>query len=87
MITGFGGEVIRDAMMGDMPLSFKGGSNYTTSAFFRAASFYLLMFINIDFAMAVSITSTSIIREIFSPFGIYKKIIKNNESLKFDKVS
>jgi len=81
MMTGFGGGIIRDAIMGDMPLSLKKGSNYVSSAFFGSLSFYLLMFINIILAIIVSILITLFLREIISPFGLYKKIFKRNKDL------
>lgn len=77
MVTGFGGGVTRDAIMGDMPLAFKGGSNYATSALAGASVFYILMFFNLNLAVLTSIITTLIFREIISPFGIYTKIIKN----------
>lgn len=76
MGTGFGGGIIRDALMGDMPLSFKKGSNYVISAFLGALTFYIFMFFNQTIAIFISIMVTLIFREIISPFGIYKKIVK-----------
>lgn len=81
MMTGFGGGIVRDTIMGDMPLSLKKGSNYVSSAFFGSLSFYLLMFINITLAIIVSILITLFLREIISPFGLYKKIFKRNKDL------
>ena len=77
MLTGFGGGVIRDSIMGDMPMSLKRGSNYALSAFSGAFSFYLLMFVNVQLAMIVSIVITLTLREIFSSYGIYRKVFKN----------
>ena len=76
VLTGFGGGIIRDAIMGDMPLAFKGGSNYTTAAFFGALTFYLLMGFSFVIASVISFLVTLYFREIVSSFGIYKKIIK-----------
>jgi len=76
MMTGFGGGIIRDAIMGDMPLSLKKGSNYVSSAFFGSLSFYLLTFVNVTLAIIVSIIITLFFREIISPFGLYKRIFK-----------
>ena len=78
MITGFGGGIIRDAIMGGVPLSLKHGSNYTTSAFWGAFSFYILMFINIELATIVSMTIVLIFREFVSGFGLYKKSVRKS---------
>jgi len=78
MLTGFGGGVIRDSIMGDMPMSLKqGSSNYALSAFSGAFSFYLLMFVNLQLAMIVSIIITLTLREVFSSYGIYRRVFKN----------
>lgn len=76
MMTGFGGSVVRDSIMGDMPLSLKKGSNYVLSAFLGSLSFYLLMFVNIALAISISIIITLVFREIISPFGIFKRVFK-----------
>jgi uncharacterized membrane protein YeiH len=76
VLTGFGGGVIRDAIMGDVPLSLKGGSNYATAAFFGALIFYLLIGFGFGIAASVSFLVTLYFREIVSKFGILKKIIK-----------
>ena len=76
MMTGFGGGIVRDTIMGDMPLSLKKGSNYVSSAFFGSLSFYLLTFVNVTLAIIVSIIITLFFREIISPFGLYKRIFK-----------
>ena len=73
------GGVIRDALAGDVPLSFSKGSNYASSAFFGSVSFYFLMFINTYLAISISILITLFLREIVSPFGIYKKIFKRKK--------
>lgn len=75
MLTGFGGGVVRDAIMGDTPLSLKKESNYATSAFLGAFIFYALMFINIRLAAAAAFALVLVMREIISKYGIYKKII------------
>jgi uncharacterized membrane protein YeiH len=75
MATGFGGGVIRDSIMGDVPLSLKKGSNYVSSAFWGAFSFYFLMFINIGLAILVSMAVTLFFREVLSKYGIYKKLV------------
>jgi len=77
MTTGFGGGIIRDAIMGDVPLSLKHGSNYVLSAFLGSLSFYLLNPLNAEIAIAVSFAITLIFREIISKYGIYNKVIKN----------
>jgi uncharacterized membrane protein YeiH len=86
MLTGFGGGVIRDAIMGGMPLSLKKGSNYVSSAFWGSTSFYLLMFLNINLAIFISIAITLLCREIISPFGLYKKVLKKGNSNSIYKV-
>jgi uncharacterized membrane protein YeiH len=73
MLTGVGGGILRDATMGDTPFALKKGSNYVSSAFWGATFFYLLMFINNLLAVLVSMAATLILREVVSPFGIYKK--------------
>ncbi|MDD5290489.1 MAG: trimeric intracellular cation channel family protein [Patescibacteria group bacterium] len=73
MLTGVGGGVLRDAIMGDTPFALKNGSNYVSSAFWGATLFYFLMFFNNLLAVLVSMAATLILREFFSPFGIYKK--------------
>lgn len=80
MMTGFGGGVIRDAIMGDVPYAFKHGSTYIEAAFIGALIFYILMFININLAIFASILITLVLREIISPYGLYKKVLKNRLS-------
>lgn len=80
MVTGFGGGVIRDAIMGDVPYAFKHGSTYIKAAFIGTLSFYVLMFANINLAILVSILVTLFFREVVSPYGLYKKILKNRLS-------
>lgn len=76
MITGFGGGIIRDSIMGEVPFSFRKGSNYATSAFWGAVSFYFLMFINFNLAITISMIVTLILREAISKYGIYRKMVK-----------
>lgn len=73
MLTGVGGGILRDAIMGDTPFALKEGSNYVSSAFWGATFYYLLMFYSNGLAVIISITITLILREIISPFGIYKR--------------
>lgn len=79
MITGFGGGIIRDSIMGDMPLSLRHGSNYATASFFGATSFYFLMFIDLKLAIIVSIVTTLTLREVVSKYGMYNKLIKKSK--------
>ena len=76
MVTGFGGGVIRDAIMGDTPFAFKKESTYITATFIGAFSFYVLMFFNLNWAVFISIALTMTSREILSKYGLYKKILK-----------
>jgi len=82
MITGFGGGIIRDAIMGGVPLSLKHGSNYATSAFWGALSFYILMFANIELAIITSITVVIFLREFVSGYGLYRKSVKRRTKLR-----
>lgn len=75
MLTGFGGGVIRDALVGDTPYAFKPKSNYIMSAFWGASVYYLLSFINPTLAIVLSIISTLTLREIYSEYGFYRKLI------------
>lgn len=77
MLTGFGGGIIRDAIMGDTPLSLKTGSNYAMSAFLGSLAFFLLMFVNLSLAMIISIITTLTLREVVSKYGIYHRVIKH----------
>jgi len=74
--TGFGGGVIRDAVMGDTPFSLKKGSNYAVSAFLGSGTFFVLMPYDITLATFVSLGVTLIMREVVSPFGFYRKLHK-----------
>ncbi len=73
MITGFGGGIIRDAIMGEMPMSLRRGSNYTLSAFCGSLIFYIFMSYDYNLAIIISVSATIFLREVVSPFGIYKK--------------
>ncbi|MDZ4385569.1 MAG: trimeric intracellular cation channel family protein [Candidatus Moranbacteria bacterium] len=75
MVTGFGGGVIRDAVMGDTPYAFKHESTYIMAAFAGAFSFYAVMFLNFELAIGISFSSTILMREFFSKYGIYRKVI------------
>ena len=76
MVTGFGGGVLRDAVMGDTPFAFHKKSGYMGAAFAGAVTFYLLMFFNINLAIIISIAITLTLREILSEYGLYKKYFK-----------
>jgi uncharacterized membrane protein YeiH len=82
MTTGFGGGIVRDAIMGDVPLSLKKGSNYISSAFWGAFVFYFLMFVNINLAIVVSMAIILILREAVSKYGIYNKYVRKHTVLK-----
>ncbi|MDP2586006.1 MAG: TRIC cation channel family protein [Candidatus Levybacteria bacterium] len=82
MVTGFGGGIIRDAIMGGVPLSLKHGSNYATSAFWGAFSFYFLMFVNIELATITSMMIVLFLREFVSGYGLYKKSVKKHTKSK-----
>lgn len=82
MLTGFGGGIVRDAAMGDLPFAFKKGSNYVTSAFWGAFAFYVLMFQNTALAVTVSFSVTFLLRELNSEFGIYRRVYKAKGSIK-----
>lgn len=80
VLTGSGGGVLRDAIMGDTPYAMKHGSNYIASAFLGALVFYAIMFVDVRLAIIASMAATLILREIISPFGIYLKVIKNGKN-------
>jgi|SRR5680860_6222 len=77
MLTGFGGGIVRDSIMGDMPMSLRKGSNYTLSAFCGSSIFYALMVYDYNMAIVLSVVMTLFLREIVSPFGVYKKVFKS----------
>lgn len=76
MTTAFAGGVIRDALMGEISMAFRPGSNYALSAFLGSASFYALMFYNVAIGMIFSVALTLFMREIISKYGIYKRYFK-----------
>ena len=76
IITGVGGGVIRDAVMGDVPFAFHKKSGYIPAAFAGTVAFYALMFANIDLAVAFSIGTTLVYREILSDYGLYRKYFR-----------
>lgn len=78
IITGIGGGIIRDSIMGDVPLSLKKGSNYVASGFWGAFSFYLLSFVNIELAVAVSMAVVLVFREVVSKYGFIKKYVRKS---------
>jgi len=80
MLTGFGGGIVRDAVMGDVPYLLKHGSNYVFTAFWGALIFYFLSTFDVNFAIIVSFAVTLILREVVSKFGLYKKVIKKNKN-------
>lgn len=82
-LTAFGGGVIRDSIVGDVPLSLRKGSNYATAAFIGSVSFYFLMFFNNLLAILASLFIVLLLREIVSPYGIYNKVLKPKGKLKF----
>lgn len=75
ILTGFGGGVIRDAIMGDTPYALKSGSNYIMSAFWGSFIYYIMSFANPYLAIIVSMFTTLVLREIHSEFGLYNKIL------------
>jgi|GEM_PF-947254 len=78
MFTGFGGGVIRNAMMGNTPFAFTSRSNYILSSFFGAFIFYFIFFYNFQVAVSASFLMTMVFREIVSEYGAYRKIVKRN---------
>lgn len=75
MITGFGGGIVRDAIMGEEPYSLRYGSNYVLSSFLGSFSFFILSFVNVKFAMIFAFTIVFILREILSPYGLVKRVL------------
>lgn len=78
MITGFGGGIIRDAIMGDVPLSLKHGSNYVASSFWGAFTFYFLMFVNTELASLTAVFVVLVFREFISEYGLYNKSVRKS---------
>lgn len=77
MITGFGGGILRDMIMGDVPLSLRKNSNYALSAFCGSFVFFAFMFLDQKLSIAVSLVVTLFLREIISPYGLYSKVFAN----------
>lgn len=75
VVTGCGGGILRDAIMGGTPLALKPGSNYIMSAFWGAFVYFIFYFVNPYLAIALSILTTLIMREIVSDYGIYNKAL------------
>ncbi len=81
VFTASGGGILRDAIMGDVPYALKHGSNYIKSAFWGSLIFFALMTINQIIAAIVSIGIVILLREFFSPYGIYYKVILNSKHM------
>jgi uncharacterized membrane protein YeiH len=77
ILTGFGGSVIRNAMMGTTAFAFNLRSNYIFSAFCGATVFYFISFYNLQIAILTSFLVTMVNREIISEYGTYTKLIKH----------
>jgi uncharacterized membrane protein YeiH len=77
MITGFGGGIVRDAIMGEEPYSLRHGSNYVLSSFLGSFSFLILSFVNTNFAMIFAFVIVFILREILSSYGLVRRVFKN----------
>lgn len=80
-ITGVGGGIIRNALMGSLPSVFNQESTYIPAAFFGALAFYVVMFVDTNTAIFVSMAVTLAIREIVAEHGIYKKVFKKEPRL------
>lgn len=80
ILTGCGGGVLRDAIMGDVPFALKHGSNYISSAFVGSLLFYFLMFVNVNLAIIISMTAVMMMREFSSEYGIYHRVILNRKN-------
>lgn len=79
-LTGVGGGILRDSILGDTPYALKHGSNYIASAFLGSLIFFILSFYNISLAVAVSMIVILFFREIISEYGLYNKILKNDNN-------
>ena len=75
MITGFGGGIVRDSIMGEEPYSLRYGSNYVLSSFLGSFSFLIISFVNVNFAMFFAFVIVIIFREILSPYGVLKRVL------------
>lgn len=80
-ITGVGGGIIRNALMGSLPSVFNQESTYIPAAFAGALAFYVLMFLDINTAIFLSMSLTLVIREIVAPHGVYKKVFRKEPKL------
>ncbi len=74
VITGVGGGVIRNAMMGSTPFAFK-SSNYISSGFWGALIYYFLLFYSPTLAILSSFLITMLFREVISEYGVYKRVV------------
>lgn len=80
-VTGVGGGIIRNALMGNLPSVFNRESTYIPASFLGSLSFYVLMLVDINMAVFVSMVSTLAIREVVAPHGVYKKVFKKEPRL------
>jgi len=80
-VTGVGGGIIRNALMGSLPSVFNQESTYIPAAFFGAVAFYFLRPIEINTATFISLAVTLYIREVIAEHGAYKKIFKKEPGL------
>ncbi len=77
MLTGVGGGIIRDALMAEQPFAFRRGSNYVLAAFLGSLIYYflyILLGINFAFSALLAMALVLFLREVVSPFGVYKKL-------------
>lgn len=81
MLTGFGGWVIRDTIIGQIPYAFHKHANYVTAAFVGSSSYLIIGSYNIMLWIFISFILTMIYREVLSPFGIVKKLHLNKEKI------
>ena len=82
MLTWFGGWVLRDTIIWQIPYAFHKHANYVTAAFVWASSYLIIGYYNILLWISVSFVLTMTYREILSPFGIVKKMYLNNKKMK-----
>jgi len=80
ILTWVGWWILRDSILWDTPYSFKSHSNYITSAFFGSAIYLLFSNLNIFFSASFSLIFVMIFRELLSPYGIYKKLVKTKSN-------
>jgi uncharacterized membrane protein YeiH len=80
-LTGCGGGIIRDAIMGDTPFSLKKGSNYISSAFWGSLIYYVFMFNFNAFGAICAFLVIIYLREISSEFGYYKTIYRRTKNI------